>query len=42
MKSIPFGNFNMCNKFDFQMFKNSVSIVITLVLKCKTVTLLIY
>ena len=26
MKSIPFGNFNMCNKFDFNMFKNSVGI----------------
>ena len=26
MKSVPFGNFNMCNKFDFKMFKISVSI----------------
>ena len=21
IKSVPFGNFNMCNKFDFKMFK---------------------
>ena len=44
MKSVPFGNFNMCNKFDFKMFKNSVSIGIkTPFLKCKiAITSLIF
>ena len=38
MKSVPFGNFNMCSKVDFKMFKNSVKIGIkTVFLKCKIV-----